>query len=92
MSVDQKSVACSKAVPNSRSQQIFSEIKRLDLLTREPVTLMSEGKTHYTTLFGGIMTILMCFIGFILAVSLPSQIESIELQQVSQTNFYEEND
>jgi hypothetical protein len=52
----------------------------MDLLTREPITLMSEGKTHYTTLFGGIMTVLMCFIGFILLVALPSKIESMELQ------------
>jgi hypothetical protein len=83
MSAEQNSVACSKTNVPTNSQKLLKGIKNMDLLTREPVTLMSEGKTHYTTLFGGIMTVLMCFIGFILLVALPSKIDSMELQQVS---------
>jgi hypothetical protein len=71
---------------------MLKELKNMDLLTKEPITLMSEGKSHYTTLLGGAMTVLMCLLGFIILVALPSRIESMELQQVAQNNFYEQHD
>lgn len=44
-----------------------------DLLTREPVTLMADGKTHYTTLPGSCLTIMLLILILIyFAIRVPT--------------------
>ena len=47
--------------------------KKLDLLTAEPVTLMHEGNSHYTTPVGSILSGIMLILCFILIwTSIPT--------------------
>jgi hypothetical protein len=47
--------------------------RKLDLLTAEPVTLMHEGNSHYTTPTGSILSGVMLIICFVLIwTSIPT--------------------
>lgn len=59
------------------------DLNSFDLLTREPITLMAEGKTHYTTHCGGLLTLVMLFACFIvIIICFPTRIMSMELQHI----------
>ena len=62
-----------------------------DFLTREPVTLMSEGKTHYTSLTGSILSIVMVlfiFLYFVMRVGSVGRIEDAAITKTLQDRYF----
>ena len=72
-------------------------LHRMDMLTAEPVTLLVNGNSHYTTICGSVLTILMIIIFIVVAATtspatIEGKIASVQLNQLLQKNYYGRDD
>ena len=69
-------------------------LSRIDLFTSQPVTLMSEGKPHYTSLVGSIGSVVFLIIALVVFCGSAANIGDTDSSVISRTvqDGYFEND
>jgi hypothetical protein len=71
MAEESHNVAVGEAANGPKTYNLKREkaiLSKFDVLTSQPVTLMSEGKPHYTSLVGSILSIIFLIIALIVVL------------------------
>jgi len=71
MAEESHNVAVGEAANGPKTYNLKREkdvLSRFDVLTSQPVTLMSEGKAHYTSLVGSVLSIIFLIIALIVVL------------------------
>ena len=71
--------------------QVLKVLEMCDVLTAEPVQLLFNGKTHYTTICGSVLSVvffLICAIVTIVLSASDGRISNVIVNQVLQKEYY----